>query len=55
MVLGSYVDVKKGLVVEVGKAEAILPNRERVPGEDYSPGADPLSSIDVILRIVALN
>jgi len=29
---------KGDLVVEVGKAEAILPNRERVPGEDYSPG-----------------
>lgn len=29
---------KGDLVIEVGKAEAILPNRERVPGEDYSPG-----------------
>lgn len=29
---------KGDLVVEVGKAEAILPNRERVPGEDYAPG-----------------
>ena len=29
---------KGDLVVEVGKAEEILPNRERVPGEDYSPG-----------------
>ncbi len=26
------------LVVDLGKAEAILPPRERVPGEDYSPG-----------------
>ena len=26
------------LIVEVGKAEAILPHRERVPGEDYVPG-----------------
>ncbi|MFP4166673.1 MAG: transcription termination factor NusA [Opitutales bacterium] len=26
------------LLVDLGKAEAILPPRERVPGEDYSPG-----------------
>lgn len=26
------------LIVDLGKAEAILPPRERVPGEDYSPG-----------------
>lgn len=26
------------LIVELGKAEAILPPRERVPGEDYAPG-----------------
>ena len=26
------------LVVDLGKAEAILPPRERVPGEDYAPG-----------------
>lgn len=26
------------LVVDLGKAEALLPNRERVPGEDYAPG-----------------
>lgn len=26
------------LVVDLGKAEAILPSRERVPGEDYAPG-----------------
>jgi len=26
------------LVVDLGKAEAILPPKERVPGEDYSPG-----------------
>ncbi len=26
------------LIVDLGKAEAILPQRERVPGEDYSPG-----------------
>ena len=26
------------LIVEVGKAEAVLPHRERVPGEDYVPG-----------------
>lgn len=26
------------LIVDIGKAEAILPNRERVPGEDYSAG-----------------
>lgn len=26
------------LVVDLGKAEAILPNRERIPGEDYGPG-----------------
>ena len=29
---------KGDLVVEVGKAEAILPWRERVPGEDWVPG-----------------
>jgi len=26
------------LIVDIGKAEAILPPRERVPGEDYAPG-----------------
>lgn len=26
------------LIVDLGKAEAVLPPRERVPGEDYSPG-----------------
>ncbi len=26
------------LIVDLGKAEAILPPRERVPGEDYAPG-----------------
>ncbi len=26
------------LVVDLGKAEAILPPRERIPGEDYAPG-----------------
>lgn len=26
------------LIVDLGKAEAILPPKERVPGEDYSPG-----------------
>jgi N utilization substance protein A len=26
------------LIVDLGKAEATLPRRERVPGEDYSPG-----------------
>ena len=26
------------LVVDLGKAEALLPPRERVPGEDYAPG-----------------
>lgn len=26
------------LVVDLGKAEATLPSRERVPGEDYAPG-----------------
>ncbi len=26
------------LIIDLGKAEAILPPRERVPGEDYSPG-----------------
>lgn len=26
------------LVVDLGKAEAILPSKERVPGEDYAPG-----------------
>ncbi len=26
------------LIVDVGKAEAVLPPRERVPGEDYAPG-----------------
>ena len=26
------------LIVDLGKAEAILPPRERIPGEDYSPG-----------------
>lgn len=26
------------LIVDLGKAEAILPQREQVPGEDYSPG-----------------
>lgn len=26
------------LVVDIGKAEALLPSKERMPGEDYSPG-----------------
>ena len=26
------------LIVDLGKAEAILPPRERVAGEDYAPG-----------------
>lgn len=26
------------LIIDLGKAEAILPPRERVPGEDYAPG-----------------
>jgi len=26
------------LIVDLGKAEAILPSRERVPGEEYAPG-----------------
>lgn len=26
------------LIIDLGKAEAILPPKERVPGEDYSPG-----------------
>ncbi len=26
------------LIVDLGKAEALLPQREQVPGEDYSPG-----------------
>lgn len=26
------------LIVDVGKAEAILPPKERIPGEDYAPG-----------------
>lgn len=26
------------LIVDLGKAEAILPPRERIPGEDYAPG-----------------
>lgn len=26
------------LIVDLGKAEAMLPARERIPGEDYSPG-----------------
>lgn len=26
------------LIVDLGKAEAVLPPRERVPGEDYAPG-----------------
>ena len=26
------------LIIDLGKAEAILPSRERVPGEDYAPG-----------------
>jgi|TARA_B100001093_G_scaffold83799_2_gene75305 N utilization substance protein A len=29
---------RNDLIVEIGKAEAILPGRERIPGEDYSPG-----------------
>jgi N utilization substance protein A len=29
---------RNDLIVDLGKAEAILPPRERVPGEDYSPG-----------------
>lgn len=26
------------LIVDLGKAEALLPGRERIPGEDYAPG-----------------
>ncbi len=26
------------LVIDLGKAEAVLPSKERVPGEDYNPG-----------------
>jgi N utilization substance protein A len=29
---------RNDLIVEIGKAEAILPGRERIPGEDYNPG-----------------
>jgi len=29
---------RANLIVDVGKAEAILPPRERIPGEDYGPG-----------------
>jgi len=29
---------RNDLVVDLGRAEALLPGRERVPGEDYSPG-----------------
>lgn len=29
---------RSDLIVDLGKAEAVLPMRERVPGEDYSPG-----------------
>lgn len=29
---------RSDLIIDLGKAEAILPSRERVPGEDYSPG-----------------
>jgi N utilization substance protein A len=29
---------KRNVIVEVGKAEAVLPEREQIPGERYSPG-----------------
>ena len=29
---------RSDLIVDLGKAEAVLPMRERVPGEDYAPG-----------------
>lgn len=29
---------RNDLIIEIGKAEAILPGRERIPGEDYSAG-----------------
>ncbi len=29
---------KRNVIVEVGKAEAILPEREQIPGERYNPG-----------------
>lgn len=40
------------LVVDLGKAEAILPPRERVPGEDYAPGE---SIRCLLLRIEQTN
>ena len=29
---------RDNLIIDLGKAEALLPYRERIPGEDYSPG-----------------
>ena len=29
---------KRNVILEVGKAEAILPEREQIPGERYNPG-----------------
>ena len=40
------------LLVDLGKAEAILPPRERVPGEDYAPGE---SIRCLLLRIEQTN
>ena len=46
------------LVVDLGKAEAILPPRERVSGEDYAPGESIRSlllKIEQTNRVVSLN
>lgn len=40
------------LIIDLGKAEAILPPRERVPGEDYAPGE---SIRCLLLRIEQTN
>lgn len=40
------------LIVELGKAEALMPPRERIPGEDYSPGE---SIRCLLLRIEQTN
>jgi len=40
------------LIVDLGKAEAVLPPRERVPGEDYAPGE---SIRCLLLRIEQTN
>ena len=29
---------KRNVILEIGKAEAILPEREQIPGERYNPG-----------------